>query len=71
MSRVELRVVEGIPVSPDIHIRSEKRQALKDKQAYPMVCVVGSRQMPVDAAIQVTRRVDDPQIQIDINKRLK
>lgn len=69
MSRVELRVVEGIPVSPDIHIRSEKRQALKDKQAYPMVCVVGSRQMPV--AIQVTRRVDDPQIQIDINKRLK
>lgn len=69
MSRVELRVVEGIPVSPDIHIRSEKRQALKDKQAYPMVCVVGSRQM--DAAIQVTRRVDDPQIQIDINKRLK
>lgn len=69
MSRVELRVVEGIPVSPDIHIRSEKRQALKDKQAYPMVFVVGSRQM--DAAIQVTRRVDDPQIQIDINKRLK
>lgn len=67
MSRVELRFIEGIAASLDISFKISKHERINKHIGW---FVVGSRQT-VGAAIQVsTRRVDDPQTQIDTNKRL-
>lgn len=66
MSRVELRFIEGIAASLDISFKISKNERINKHIGW---FVVGSRQT-VGAAIQVTRRVDDPQTQIDTNKRL-